>query len=811
MSELELWNELGNIYFRTGAINEAIRTYQKAIELNPDYPQPYSNLASIFVSQGKYAEAIPMFQKGIELMHGENHQAFLWNQLGDAYRKMEDFTNACASYRKAVELDPQDASFQKNLDEVEPASQFSSAEPVAVVNRNTPPSTEPGNVCWVFEDNKQILPEGENPSDESETAPMILGGRILSDTTTDRPLDPAVGTSTIDPPGSEKPINASSYGLLRLGILHWRKGEDERAIRFLKSAIDSAEKSQNQFHQALSYYAIAQVEAGLGKIEDAIQAYQSAANLAPEKIFPWNSLGNLNCMLDRYEDARAAFQEAIEHDPKDPVSWNSLGDVYHKLGRTEDAIAAYQLGNVFEKHTSDQDALEEFEKALDADQKKPQVWNEAGNIYYDTEAYSDAIASYRKAMELDPTNATFRVSLARAEQALKEANARSKPSTPEAIPQNEAIVANKADEETKKTDLADTLPIKTVSVQEAETVPEPDSHPATAQVDPEPETAFWVYRSVSPHRIVRRSARQYLPANTAKVVETTKLHHAYASQTRREWALSDNQSLLDTVHDHASILVQLPPRADRSAQTEEVFSFPVSKHEGESAAVDDVEPGLRDSASSAAENQAGNSTQLANALGTQPADQSSLDLQVLENDISAYRRVTEINPKNDRAWDTLGNMYENVGLHSQAIAAFEMAIELAPQKEVYHYHLGIALGYQAQYDEAIQALQRVITLNPRYMLAHCALAGYYRKLGREEEAQDHMQIARPSMEDENEYNQACFESIGGNSDRAIALLEIALEKKQIQPGMVLSDPDLDFIRSDPRFEALLAKNKITSK
>jgi len=33
MSELEIWNELGNIYFNTGSYDEAIRTYQKAIEL----------------------------------------------------------------------------------------------------------------------------------------------------------------------------------------------------------------------------------------------------------------------------------------------------------------------------------------------------------------------------------------------------------------------------------------------------------------------------------------------------------------------------------------------------------------------------------------------------------------------------------------------------------------------------------------------------------------------------------------------------------------------------------------------------------
>ena len=63
----------------------------------------------------------------------------------------------------------------------------------------------------------------------------------------------------------------------------------------------------------------------------------------------------------------------------------------------------------------------------------------------------------------------------------------------------------------------------------------------------------------------------------------------------------------------------------------------------------------------------------------------------------------------------------------------------------------------------------------------------------------------PSMELEKEYNRACFESISGNADQAFALLETALEKGQIQIAMLRSDTDLDFIRNDARFEAILYK------
>jgi tetratricopeptide (TPR) repeat protein len=814
MSELELWNELGNIYYRTGAFTEAVRTYQKVIELDPGCDQPYANLASIYVSQGRYAEAILMFQKRIERMGEAIDQASLWNQVGDAYRKLEDHENACIAYRKAIELDPHCDAFQQSLAEVEMASWISKSASVADTEQNPLPSasldsagpvspeisgsgvSEPGTACWVFEDKKTSLQVEIKASTSVDASPVLLGNRSL---------DLADGISPIDPSGPVQSIQASTYGLLRLGILHWRKAEYERAILFLKIALDTAGRSQNQFHQALSYYILAKVETNMGKVEDAIQAYQSAANLAPENFFPWNNLGDLNCMLGRYEDARAAFQEAIEHDPKNSVSWNGLGDVNHKLGRNEDAIAAYQLGNVFENQQKAEDPLEVVEKAIETDQENPQIWDEAGDIYF------DAVASYRKASELGPANANFRVHLARAEQALQGVNPRSvlpdpdalTGSKPEPLPHCEPFIAEKPSQEPETANRAEPEPVETEQAQADEALPEIFSSPAIAVTEPEP--AYWMFKPVPQDGHTQQQDRHYLPLVDEEELVTAGPSASFAPQTRREQAFSCDQLLNDTFHDNASILVQLTPRSVKPARIEEIDNFPAAKLNQESAPVTTE---LRNSYSVAAEVKTGGSTPELITTGDQPADQAALDLQIIEHDITAYRRVTEINPKNDRAWDTLGNMYENIGLHSQAVTAFEQAIALAPHKEVYYYHLGIALGYQMQYNQAIQALQKVVELNPDYMLAHCALAGYYRRLGREAEALAHMEIARPSMEHENEYNQACFESIGGNADRAIALLETALKQVQVQPSLVQSDPDLDFIRKDPRFKELLARNSM---
>ncbi len=183
----------------------------------------------------------------------------------------------------------------------------------------------------------------------------------------------------------------------------------------------------------------------------------------------------------------------------------------------------------------------------------------------------------------------------------------------------------------------------------------------------------------------------------------------------------------------------------------------------------------------------------------------------LDESIAFYKKITDATPTNDAAWDALGNIYRTLGCYGEAISAFEQAISLQPSKEEYHYHLGLAHAAQKHNDEAIKAFQQVIELNPEYMLAHGALAGSFRRLGLEDEATEHIRIALPLMQNEKEYNRACFEAICGNVDKAIELLEVALERKQTPLEWVRCDPDLDSVRDDPRFRALVDEGSYDAK
>ena len=101
-----LFYDLGNAYFRTEAYDQAIDAFKRAIELNPRFGWPYSNLALAYVQKARFAEAILLYQRSIELFTGDKDKAISWNRLGNVYRRLNDYENAIFAYQRADDLDP---------------------------------------------------------------------------------------------------------------------------------------------------------------------------------------------------------------------------------------------------------------------------------------------------------------------------------------------------------------------------------------------------------------------------------------------------------------------------------------------------------------------------------------------------------------------------------------------------------------------------------------------------------------------------------------------------------------------------------
>lgn len=177
----------------------------------------------------------------------------------------------------------------------------------------------------------------------------------------------------------------------------------------------------------------------------------------------------------------------------------------------------------------------------------------------------------------------------------------------------------------------------------------------------------------------------------------------------------------------------------------------------------------------------------------------------IEATIRRFEMTVKENPFNDRAWDSLGNVYKRNRMIDKAIFAYENAVGIQPTKKIYHYQLGTLYAVDGNFPSAISEMEKVLDQDPRSVYAHCALANYYRRLGKRQQASQHIEIASTSMKNEKEYDQACFESVRGNNDLAISYLQAAIQKNQVTIDVVENDLDLDFIRDDPRYEFVISE------
>ncbi len=251
-------------------------------------------------------------------------------------------------------------------------------------------------------------------------------------------------------PEAAESTSARADLLLTLGVLHWRKGDFEKAENSLRRALKAAIQMEDSWFEAECYNAIALVKSSQGKNDEAIDDYKRAIHLAPEQIFVWNNLGNLCMKIMRNDEAMLAFQKALEQNQKDPVAWCGLGNVYYKIGYIDDSISAYRkaieyaptlahpwnglgdayasvgrdidaiasyqkaieanrefvlpwlrLADIYCRQGRNRDAIKAFQRALYVDPKNSQVWNELGLMYLKIESYEDAVAAFSKASELD--------------------------------------------------------------------------------------------------------------------------------------------------------------------------------------------------------------------------------------------------------------------------------------------------------------------------------------------------------------------------------------------------------------------------
>jgi tetratricopeptide (TPR) repeat protein len=99
----EIHYNLGVSYQLTERLDNAIKNYNKAIELNPKLAQAFNNRGTAYADKGESDKAMADYNRAIEL-NPKYNMAF-YNR-GGTYADRGEFDKAIADYKKTVELNP---------------------------------------------------------------------------------------------------------------------------------------------------------------------------------------------------------------------------------------------------------------------------------------------------------------------------------------------------------------------------------------------------------------------------------------------------------------------------------------------------------------------------------------------------------------------------------------------------------------------------------------------------------------------------------------------------------------------------------
>ncbi len=96
---------LGWTYSFTGDYDAAIAECHRAIELDPDFGNPYNDIGAYLIEKGQLNEAIPWLEKATTARRYDN-PCFPHFNLGRVWELKHDYQRALGAYEKALELNP---------------------------------------------------------------------------------------------------------------------------------------------------------------------------------------------------------------------------------------------------------------------------------------------------------------------------------------------------------------------------------------------------------------------------------------------------------------------------------------------------------------------------------------------------------------------------------------------------------------------------------------------------------------------------------------------------------------------------------
>jgi tetratricopeptide (TPR) repeat protein len=301
-----LHSDRGVAYWRLGRNEEALKDFNRSIELFNGSASTYNNRANVFIDLGRYEEAVADLDRAITLAPA---YGAAYNNRGNANFQLGRYEAALADYRRAVELLPTNAVPYNGRAQAQEAL----GRPYAGLRYITRAISLNGKYTAAYRNRALILQRLEREDDA-----LADYERLINLTPED------------------------AYLYVGRGQVYLKQKKVQPALKDFSKAIEL--DPQN----ALAFMGRGAVHNERKKYDEALADLDQAITLDPKLGEAYRHRAEAQFRLNNLERAEADLAKALELVPNYAEAYRLKGDIAQSKAETDAAIAAYKQAIQFD-------------------------------------------------------------------------------------------------------------------------------------------------------------------------------------------------------------------------------------------------------------------------------------------------------------------------------------------------------------------------------------------------------------------------------------------------------------------------------
>jgi tetratricopeptide (TPR) repeat protein len=354
----------------------ATRTLEMALKVNPKSYEVYRGYAQLFLRRADYAAAELYATKSLQLYETDVQS----NQMmGKIQLAKKDVIKGMQYTKRAVDLDPTNAEAQ-----VEHAKAKATYEGVKIASEylNKLIETYPMDLTYrvglaeILMQDEQYTPAGKvlqqvvAADNTHKDAFLLLGDTQFLSNDLESALASYLAAARIDP--------SDPTGLFRAGELYLKAKKPSDAEKQFKLVL----QINPLFPRA--YFSLARAHYDLGTGDIALKDLEQEKKMNPKLADPYEFSGDILLASRKYPAATREYQKAVEIRPQGAALYIKLAKAYRGQGSLDAALAMLRL-------------------ALAKESGVAEIYKEQGAIFETKGMASEAVASYKRYLQLDPS------------------------------------------------------------------------------------------------------------------------------------------------------------------------------------------------------------------------------------------------------------------------------------------------------------------------------------------------------------------------------------------------------------------------